>query len=173
MKTKLINKLLLSFCFLFLFSCQDKQAIEELEACKAQMEIEKQNKAIVQRYWEGKWNDRNPEILEQFLTQDIINHGSDDINGIEEYKQVYAMLLASSSETKINIEGLMAEGDLVMSRIQLQGINSGQLGEMPPSGNKFSFRIFTVFRLVDGKIAEEWEIYDELAFMMQIGLELK
>jgi hypothetical protein len=28
-------------------------------------------------------------------------------------------------------------------------------------------------RLVDGKIAEEWEIFDELAMMMAIGMELK
>jgi predicted SnoaL-like aldol condensation-catalyzing enzyme len=32
---------------------------------------------------------------------------------------------------------------------------------------------FTVFRLADGKIAEEWEILDELGMMQQLGMELK
>ncbi|GAI03545.1 unnamed protein product, partial [marine sediment metagenome] len=27
--------------------------------------------------------------------------------------------------------------------------------------------------LVDGKIIEEWEIFDELGMMMQLGMELK
>jgi hypothetical protein len=32
---------------------------------------------------------------------------------------------------------------------------------------------FTVFRLVDGKIAEEWEDWDWLGLYQQLGMELK
>jgi predicted ester cyclase len=37
----------------------------------------------------------------------------------------------------------------------------------------FTFNGFTVFRIVDGKIAEEWEIIDMLGMVMQLGMELK
>ena len=51
-----------------------------------QADLEDLNKSVVQRCWDGKWNERRPEILDELLTQDVINHGSDEINGIEEYR---------------------------------------------------------------------------------------
>jgi predicted ester cyclase len=155
-----------------MISCQDKQVIADLEACKTQTELEELNKSVVQSYWDGKWNERRPEILDELLTQDVINHGSDIMNGIEEYKQIYGMYLSAIDESKIFVEQLIAEGDRVVSQCRIQGIQNGQIGDISPTGNEINVRIFTVFRLVDGKIAEEWEILDELAMMTQLGFEL-
>jgi len=163
---------LIPVVFCFLIGCQDKQAIADLEACKTQKEIEELNKSVVQSYWNGKWNERRPEILDELLTQDVIHHGSDEINGIEEYKQIYGMYLSAMGESHIEIEKLIAEGDFVMSQARIQGIQNGPLGDIPPTGNEVTLGIFTVFRLVDGKIAEEWEIMEELAMMTQLGFEL-
>ncbi len=63
---------------------EDKQAIADLEAYKSQAEIEKLNKSVVQSYWNGKWNERRPAILDELFTQGVKNHGSSEINGIEE-----------------------------------------------------------------------------------------
>ena len=163
---------LLPVVFCFMISCQDKQVIADLETYKSQAEIEKLNKSVVQSYWNGKWNERRPEILDELLTQDVIHHGSNEMAGIEEYKQVYGMYLSALGDTKIEIEKLIAEGDFVMSQARIQGIRNGQLGEIPPTGKAISVGIFTVFRLVDGKIAEEWELMEELAMMTQLGFEL-
>ena len=100
-----------------LLSCQEKQAIAELESLKAQKVLEEQNKSVVQRYWDGKWNERRPEVLDELLTEDIINHGgTDDIHGIEEYRQVYGTYLSAMENTRFEIKELIAEGDRVMSR---------------------------------------------------------
>jgi predicted ester cyclase len=53
------------------------------------------------------------------------------------------------------------------------GTHKGELEGMPPTGKTFTSSFFTVFRIVDGKIVEEWEIFDELGMMMQLGMELK
>jgi len=163
---------LIPVLFCFLISCQDKQVIADLEAYKSQAEIEELNKSVVQNYWNGKWNERTPAILDELLTQDVIHHGSSEINGIEEYKQVYGMYLSAMGESNIEIEKLIAEGDFVMSQTRIQAIQNGPLGDIPPTGNEVSAGIFTVFRLVDGKIAEEWEIMEEMAMMIQLGFEL-
>ena len=110
--------------------------------------------------------------MDELLTQDVIHHGSDEINGIEEYKQIYGMYLSAMGESHIEIEKLIAEGDFVMSQARIQAIQNGPLGDIPPTGNEVTLGIFTVFRLVDGKIAEEWEIMEELAMMTQLGFEL-
>ena len=164
--------LLLAVLFCFMISCQDKQVIADLEECKTQTELEELNKSVVQRYWDGKWNERRPEILDELLTQDVIHHGSGEINGIEEYKQVYGTYLSGSDESQIKVEQLIAEGDRVVSQVRLQASQSGQLSDTPPINTEVDFRLFTIFRLVDGKIAEEWEIMDELAMMTQLGFEL-
>ena len=71
------------------------------------------------------------------------------------------------------MEELIAEGDRVMSRVRMTAIHENELGGIPASGNEINANGFTVFRLVDGKIAEEWEILDQLGMMMQMGMELK
>jgi steroid delta-isomerase-like uncharacterized protein len=95
------------------------------------------------------------------------------MNGLEEYKQIYGVYLSALQDTHIEIEELIAEGDKVMSRVSLRGTHGGDLGGMPPTGKTFTVSAFTVFRLENGRIAEEWEILDELGMMHQLGMELK
>ena len=171
-KLFMIIPLTLMLCFMV--GCQDKEAMAELEAMKAQKEVEEQNKEVVKRYWNGKWNERRPEILDELMTPDVVYHGTSmEMHGVEEYKQVYNMYRSALHDTQITIEELIAEGDKVMTRLTTRGVHKGELAGIPPTGNEFTGSQFTVFRLVNGKIAEEWEIFDELGMMMQLGMELK
>ena len=172
---KILAKILpLVLLFCLVVSCQDKAAMAELELFRAQAAAEEQNKDVVKRYWEGKWNDRRPEILDELQTQDVKYHGTSmEMNNLEEYKQVYGMYLSALHDSHITVEELIAEGDKVMSRVSATFIHKGDLGELPATGNTATATLFTVFRLVNGKIAEEWEVMDELGLMQQLGMELK
>ena len=164
----------LALLFCVSFACQDKAAMAELEKFRAQAKLEEQNKEIVKRYWNGKWNERRPEILDELLTPDVVNYGTSmKINGLKEYKQVYGMFLSAFHDTKFTIEGIIAEGDKVMTWASIGGLQKGELEGIPPTGKSMNIKIFTVFRIANGKIAEEWEIYDSLGMMTQLGLELK
>jgi len=166
--------LLMALILCFMVGCQDKEAMAELEAMKAQAAVEETNKEVVKRYWNGKWNERRPEILDELMTPDVVYHGTSmEMHGVEEYKQVYNMYRSALHDTQITIEELIAEGDKVMTRLITRGVHKGELAGIPPTGNEFKNSQFTVFRLIDGKIAEEWEIFDELGMMMQLGMELK
>ena len=108
------------------------------------------------------------------MAPDVVYQGTSmEMNGIEEYKQVYQSFLSAFHDTQVTFEDLIAEGNKVMSRITIRGTHKGELEGMPPTGKTFTSSFFTVFRLVDGKIVEEWEIFDELGMMMQLGMELK
>jgi predicted ester cyclase len=121
--------------------------------------LEEQNKSIVQKYWDGKWNERRPEIIDELLSTEIKYHGEDEMTGIEEYKTSYNTYLSAMINTRFEIKALIVEGDLVMSRAVFYGTYNGILGDIYPVGEELHFRFFTVFRLVDGKIDEEWELY--------------
>ena len=171
---KLCMILPLALILCFMVSCQDKEAMAQLEEFKAQAEVEEQNKEIVQRYWDGKWNTRDTGILDELMAPDVVYHGTSmEMNGIEEYKQVYQSFLSAFHDTKLSIDGLIAEGDKVMSRVTMLGMHKGELEGLPPTGKTFTISAFTAFCIVDGKIAEEWEIFDELGLMLQLGMELK
>jgi len=155
-----MKRLIFALIPLFLLSCQDKQTLTELSSLKAQQAIEEQNKTVIKRYWDGKWNERRPEILDELLTKDVIHHGSsNEINGVEGYKKVYNTYLSAMMNTRFEIIELIAEGNLIMSRAVFYGTYNGTLGDIYPVGKEISFRFFSVFRMVDGKIAEEWELF--------------
>lgn len=136
-------------------------------------ELEARNKAVIQRYWDGKWNERRVEVLDELQTPDVVYHGTSmSMNGLEEYKQVYAVFAAAFQDTRLEVEDLIAEGDKVVSRVTMFGTHKGEFEGLPPTGREATVSAITVFRLVDGKIAEEWEILDELGMMQQLGLEL-
>jgi len=171
-KIFMILPLVLMMCLMI--SCQNKAEKAELEKFRAQAALEEQNKEIVKRYWNGKWNERRPEILDELLTSDVVNYGTSmNINNLEEYKQVYGMFLSAFHDTHFTIEGIVAEGDKVMTRATMSGVQKGELEGIPPTGKTVNISIFTVFRMVNGKFAEEWDIYDDLGMLQQLGMELK
>ncbi len=131
------------------------------------------NKDIVKRYWEGKWNARRPEILDELQAPNVVYHGPGlEMASLEEYKQAYGSFLAAFHDTEIMVEDLIGEGDRVVSRVVLHGVHKGDLPDLPATGKSFTLRITTIFRLVDGKIVEECEAYNELDLMRQLGMVL-
>jgi len=63
----------------------------------------------------------------------------------------------------------VVEGDVVVTRGTTHATNTGPLGDIPASGNpiRSEWIIFTRFR--GDKIAEDYELYDEMGVMMQMG----
>jgi predicted ester cyclase len=41
--------------------------------------------------------------------------------------------------------------------------------DSPPTGNKLSYSVAAISRVVEGKIVEGWIVYDQLDFLKQLG----
>ncbi len=67
------------------------------------------------------------------------------------------------------IDDLIAEGDRVVARWSARGTHSGDFMGIPPSGAVAESSGITVFRIADGRIAEEWSQSDMLGLLQQIG----
>jgi steroid delta-isomerase-like uncharacterized protein len=66
---------------------------------------------------------------------------------------------------------VIAEGDKVVTRYTIRGTHQGETEEYgPPTGKRVELRGITIHRIEDGKIAEEWERYDNLSILQQLGL---
>ena len=51
----------------------------------------------------------------------------------------------------------------------MRGTNTGPLGDIPPSGKPIEMTIMQFMRIEDGRIAEEWESFNMLSLLQQIG----
>jgi predicted ester cyclase len=72
-------------------------------------------------------------------------------------------------DVKVTVENQIAEGDLVASRVTYQGTHKGELQGVSPSGKKAKVTGMSLQRIVNSKIVEEWNEFDALGMMQQIG----
>ena len=70
---------------------------------------------------------------------------------------------------KVTIENQIAEGEYVVSKVMYQGTNTGEFNGMPASRKKTKTSGMALQRIVKGKIVEEWDEFDSLGMMQQLG----
>lgn len=137
-------------------------------------ELERRNKKLIEHYWDEMWNQRNIAVLDECLLPEIRASGPRmNYEGKEAYKDVYRMYASAFGKTKVEIQEIVASSDKVVSRVLLTCLHTGDLDGIPASGKELKLHAITMFRLEHGKIAEEWEIFDELGMMQQLGMELQ
>lgn len=164
--------LLMALILCFMVGCQDKEAMAELEAMKAQAALEEQNKALFTRYQE-ELLEGDIEALKEIFSPDYVLHqpGQDRSleEGIEALKQQRAML----TDWTISVEAIIAKRDKVILRYIGRATHGGDVEGFPATGNKIEVEGIEIVRIENGKIVEGWEILDRLGLMMQLGMELK
>ena len=131
------------------------------------------NKEIVRRYWHARWNERDPDAVEALVTPDVsFRSPAANASGRAEFQQAYAALLQAFGETEITVAELIEEGDKVASRVVLRGVHSGDSIGFPATGRPFEVTLVAIFRLRDGRIAEEFKTYDALDLLTQLGMDV-
>jgi steroid delta-isomerase-like uncharacterized protein len=130
-----------------------------------------ENKAIARRSWEIV-SQRNPDALEEVYAADAVLHEPDqDLQGLEDAKQYLSLYLSAFPDQTATVEDVIAEGDKVVTRWTIRGTHQGETEEFgPPTGMQVELEGITIHRIEDGKIVEEWERYDNLSALQQLGL---
>ena len=71
----------------------------------------------------------------------------------------------------VTLEDEIAEGDKVVTRWTIRGTHQGELMGIAPTEEQIELKGITIYRIeADKKIAEEWERYDNLGLMQQLGV---
>ena len=133
--------------------------------------MSEENKALALRASEIV-NQKNPDLIEELYPPDFVWHGpAGDIRGYEQAKQLSYTFFAAFPDAHITDEDLIAEGEKVVRRYTTRGTHQGET-EMfgPPTGRQIEQKGITIHRFEDGKIVEEWEAFDSLIMLQQLGL---
>jgi len=172
---KLLVVILLALFLCFMVSCQDKEAMAELEGFKAQAEVEEQNIALVKRYVET-FNNGDFEAFKELLSPDYAIYspsGYPKPTSREKLIENYKGAAEAFSEFTWSIEDIIAAGDKVICRIIARGTYKGGVPGLPATEKKFEFSLITIMRIENGKVVEEWQEDDQLGLVRQLGMELK
>lgn len=129
------------------------------------------NKLLIRGYIEGVFNKHQPETSNRFVATDFIEHNPRlPHEGLAGTQKFLAKVFAAFSDYHGEIQTLVAEGDMVVSRIQWTGTNDGPYEGRPATGNKLVFSTSDFFRIENGKIAERWDVVETLARAVALGL---
>lgn len=132
--------------------------------------LQEQNKAIAKRAFEEILSKGHFELAEELYAKDFINHGVHRDRSLEEDQTALKGYHDAFPDGDIVPEKLIAEGDLVTVYWIARGTNTGMGNGLPATGKKVELAGITIWRIVDGKIKEEWSAFDQLAMMRQLGL---
>ena len=130
------------------------------------------NEAVVRRFYEEMNNGRKLELAPELFASDHKFHDPqipgipDGPDGVASTVKVYQAGLDGHWE----IEDIFSAGDKVTIRWTGSGTHVGEVNGIPATGKKISVDAICVHRVVDGKIAETWEVWDTLGFLQQLGV---
>jgi predicted ester cyclase len=122
-----------------------------------------------------KWeviNRLDPEALPEVFRADTVSHQPDrDLDGLEEAKAYLTMFVTAFPDFTITVDDVVAEGDRAVTRWTFRGTHDGDTEELgPATGRRVEFEGLSLHRTEGDRIVEEWERYDNLAILQQVGL---
>jgi predicted ester cyclase len=130
-----------------------------------------ENKAVVRRFIEEVWNEHNQSIIDEVVAPDYLNHAAppEHPRGITGAKHTLYWLMATFPDTRLDIEGIIADGDMVAIRGTNSGTHEGEFAGILPTGKHYAVQHMHWFRVAEGKIAEHWAVRDDLCMRQQLG----
>jgi steroid delta-isomerase-like uncharacterized protein len=132
--------------------------------------LQEQNKVIAKRAFEEILSKGRFELAEQLYAKDFINHGIHSNANLEEDQTALKGWHQAFPDVVIVPEKLIAEDDFVTIYWVARGTNTGTGNGLPATGKKAELAGITIWRIVEGKIKEEWSAFDQLSLMQQLGL---
>ena len=116
-------------------------------------------------------NDRNLDLLSQLCTQDYAYHGPGglELRGVDQLREMIDGYLTAFPDLHMAVEQRVVEGNLISTRWSATGTHDGPLGDIAPTGEKVDSGGQIVMRFEGTRIAEEWEVFDEMEMLKQVG----
>ena len=125
------------------------------------------NKSLARRVYEEGLNQGRFTVP---YAADFVGHG-----GARTFTHAEGMAEAEGwraafPDLHMKVDRLLAERDLVAVRWTARGTNTGTGNGIPATGRSVEITGTTMFRMADGRIAEEWTCANSLGLMRQLGM---
>jgi steroid delta-isomerase-like uncharacterized protein len=132
------------------------------------------NKIVSRRFFEEVFGKGKLNVLDEIIATDYVNSGPGTLPGLptgpEGAKQLVTVYRNAFPDVRFTIDEQIAEGDQVVTRWTADGTHQGELVGIPATGKTSTVTGIAIDRIVNGKIAESWGIFDQFGMMQQLGV---
>jgi steroid delta-isomerase-like uncharacterized protein len=128
------------------------------------------NKALAQHFFREIDNHNFAAIMELFSDRVYHQPLVGELRG-EALRQFFASILAAFPDLQRTVEDQLTDDiNNVITRWTATGTHLGQFMGIAPTGKRVTVTGICIHRIVSGRIAEEWEEWDTLGLMQQLGV---
>lgn len=129
------------------------------------------NKALVRRVFKEIVNTGTLGIADDLFSPAFVNHGIPvPATGPEAFRMATSLFRTAFPDLVVTLEDVAAEGDKVATRGYFTGTHQGDFNGIPPTGKSVKIDYIDMWRLEDGKAAENWVLMDMIGLMQQLGV---
>jgi steroid delta-isomerase-like uncharacterized protein len=122
--------------------------------------VSEENKALVQRLVED----------EVYASGFVSHESAGSVERDPEYiKHFVGMYRGAFPDGHTTVEDVIPEGDGVIYRWSFHGTHRGELMGIPPTERRVTITGITLDRVSGGKIEDEWNTFDQLGMLQQLG----
>ena len=113
---------------------------------------------------------------DEIFAPNYVEHSgsTEELTGPESQHQIYKALHTGFPdfhiEVNLRLQQSIPEGELWASHWTMTGTHQGEFNGIPATGNKINVTGISIWKIVDGKNVEEWEIFDAMGMMQQLGV---
>ncbi len=125
------------------------------------------NRALATELIATVWNGGDTDALSALLTPDYVDHAYVPQNAVG-HAHMARTLRAAFGDARHTILQITAQQDMVVLRIRITGHHTGTFRDVAASGHAIDVIQYRTLRIVDGRIAEHWSLFDTATLMRQI-----
>jgi len=128
------------------------------------------NKTIIRRLLQECFNQHKIDLYPEFYSGTFVQRtpAMGEL-GSDAHRQLLISLFAAFPDAQWTVVDQIGEGEKVVTRWTLVATHLGAFMGIAPSGKQLISGGICIDRIVDGKIVEEWEEWDTLGMMQQLG----
>jgi len=133
------------------------------------VDVGKTNKTLA-RYWfhEG-WTLGHVEVAEQVFAPHFALRGR--VVGPDGPRRSVLARRAAFADLSATVEHQVADGDLVVTHFSTQARHTGSFQGLAPTGRWVRAEGIVIWRVEDGRVVEDWNVFDLQAIVTQLKRE--
>jgi len=114
------------------------------------------------------------KVADEIYAPDFRNHGATRTIDIKTDQSWVHAEKKAFPDLRMSVQDMVAEGDKVAVLWTFRGTHTGSGYEgLPPTGTRVEVRGITIWRIVNGRIVEEWSSFSETGAYIRMFVHLK
>jgi len=131
------------------------------------------NVALMRRWFQEVWNEGRVQTIYDLLAENISGWGQDqpgvEIRKPADFVALHQRIHSAFPDQKITVEDAFGSGDRVVVRWSSDMTHTADYLGAKATHKKVHITGITIARIVNGKIVEGWDNWDQLALLQQVS----